>query len=112
MTMDVQLNGWIVDGPHQADTDGDPNPRPHSYFRYGDRGALFYNGHSLDVPLMDCLDVVLYGDDSAVRLAGFSAGDRVRVEGVLEARRRGVDDDRPTLIAVIATKVERGHDPE
>lgn len=107
MTMDVRLMGWIVDGPHEAETDGDPNPRPHSYFRYGDRGALFYNGHSVDVPVMDCLDVVLYGEDSAERLAGLRTGDQVLVEGVLEARRRGVDDDQPALIAVIATKVER-----
>ncbi|MGE3192022.1 MAG: hypothetical protein AB7K08_00970 [Microbacteriaceae bacterium] len=107
MTMDITLRGRIIDGPHEADVEGDANPRPYSYFRYGDRGVLLYHRQAVEVPVLDCLDVVLYGDEAKGQLEGLKPGDRVRVWGDLEVKRFSEDEALPPLVAVIARKVER-----
>lgn len=105
--MDITLRGRIIDGPHEADVEGDANPRPYSYFRYGDRGVLLYHRQAVEVPVLDCLDVVLYGDEAKCQLEGLKPGDRVRVWGDLEVKRFSEDEALPPLVAVIARKVER-----
>lgn len=108
MTMDVSLRGQILDGPHEARWEDEPPlPVPCWYFVYGDRGTLIYRQQTLEVPLLECLDVVLYGEDAQAQLAGLGRGDRVRVWGDLEIKRYSDDDATAPRIAVIARRVER-----